>query len=772
MKKEKVTSLALALLILGGSAMPAINSFNSYASEVDSEITEDINDANPDDINEENPDDKKDEGKDDETPENNEDDKKKEEENDGENGDGNEEDNENKDSDKENEDDSSDEENKDLPKFLGYDVLPDDLKEVTGKNGSVLKEAISESKEEEVSDWELISSDKKKDTKSNSLTANVKESAYYKPIDFLAEFDCSAFAGSDFATYINAFKDVMDKQDPQTNVWVSSIDSSAYGTGHELIGPMNPEQAKQILEVMSTTGNWMNTAMQQKADELGVHWENPNNRNLVDYYNESGVDKKDQACLIIMAESKSQADVGHMTSWAGIGDKGHLFIPVDISDGSSGVLSQFSSHENYLHLPNPDGSFAQAVADQVESTLERNVDVSELKVHMEADSGVTIEEAKLVLPDGKEVDLPIEDNKVDYQVTPESGGDVTVKYTISGETDLGDTKGIKAEIIMDGEVASSASDTLIPGLDETKQRVTKKYIPYKVKYIADDSLKQGEFKVENEGVLGFSEITEQIDYKDGSELSESLRTVDTKTTDPVDAVIRVGIKIDESDVDIKVVPNKESIKDEGEEVEFTVTITNTGESKLEKVSVENSFTVGLNGEEGSDNYTAQALEKDVLEKGESISYKVKYSLQSSDLEKDLVTNKARVKGIGDGEREVADEDFAQSKILYEAPVVPKPKPEPKPVVIEQEGDKQVIIVNKDKKDDINIDNSDKEEISNDIKRSKNEENCETPAKAEKGEKLEKPMQDTGVANATSDASGMFAVVSGLLLGLSKFFKRK
>lgn len=762
MKKEKITSLALALLILGGSAMPAVNSFNSYASGTDSEITEDINEENSDDEN------KKDKNKDnngennEENPENDEDDKKEEEENDGEN-------------DKEADDKGSeDEENKDLPKFLGYDVLPDDLKEATGENGSVLKEAISESKEDEVSSWELISSDKKKDTKSNSLTANVKESAYYKPIDFLAEFDCSAFAGSDFATYINAFKDVMDKQDSQTNVWVSSIDSSAYDRGHEVIGPMNPEQAKQILEVMSTTGNWMNRSMQQKADELGVHWEDPKHRNLVDYYNESGVDKKDQACLIIMAESKSQADEAHMNSWAGIGDKGHLFIPVDISDGSSGVLSQFSSHENYLHLPNPDGSFAQAVADQVESTLERNVDVSELKVHMEADSGVTIEEAKLVLPDGSEVDLPIEDNKVDYQITPESGGDVTVKYTISGETDLGDTKGIKAEIIMDGEVASSASDTLIPGLDETKQRVTKKYIPYKVKYIADDSLKQGEFEVENEGVLGFSEITEQIDYKDGSELSESLRTVDTQITDPVDAVIRVGTKIDESDINIKVVPNKESIKDEGEEVEFTVTITNTGESKLEKVEVENSLTVGLNGEEDTDNYTAQALEKDVLEKGESISYKVKYSLQSSDLEKDLITNKARVKGIGEGEREVADEDFAQSKILYEAPVVPKPqpKPEPKPVVIEQEGDKQVIIVNKDKKDDINIDNSDKEEITNDIKKTKtvkNDEDCETPAKAEK---LEKPMQNTGVANATNDASGMFAVISGLLLGLSKFFKRK
>lgn len=745
MKKEKITSLALALLILGGSAMPAINSFNSYASEVDSEVTEDIKDVNPDDINEENSDDKKDEGKDDETPENNEDDKKKEEENDGENGDGGEDNN---------------EENKDLPKFLGYDVLPDDLKKATGENGSILKEAISESKEDEVSDWELISSDKKKDTKSNSLTANVKESAYYKPIDFLAEFDCSAFAGSDFATYINAFKGVMDKQDPQTNVWVSSIDSSAYESGHELIGPMNPEQAKQILEVMSTTGNWMNTAMQQKADELGVHWEDPKHRNLVDYYNESGVDKKEQACLIVMAESKSQADEAHMNSWAGIGDKGHLFLPVDISDGTSGVLSQFSSHENYLHLPNPDGSFAQAVADKVESTLERNVDVSELKVHMEADSGVTIEEAKLVLPDGSEVDLPIEDNKVDYQVTPESGGDVTVKYTISGETDLGDIKGIKAEIIMDGEVASSASDTLIPGLDETKQRITKKYIPYKIKYIADDSLKQGEFKVENEGVLGFSEITEQIDYKDGSELSESLRTVDTKTTDPVDAVIRVGTKIDESDIDIKVVPNKESIKDEGEEVEFTVTITNTGESKLEKVSVENSLTVGLNGEEGADNYTAQAIEKDVLEKGESISYKVKYSLQSSDLEKDLITNKARVKGIGEGEREVTDEDFAQSKILYEAPVKPQPKPEPKSVVIEQEGDKQVIIVNKDKKDNINIDNSDIKQVSNE----------KTPVRVEKP--LEKPMQDTGVANATSDASGMFAVISGLFVGFFEFFKRK
>lgn len=751
MKKEKVTSLALALLILGGSAMPAVNSFKSYASNADSEITEDIN--------EENPDDKKDEGKDEENSENNEDDKKEEEENDGEN----------------DKDSSEDEESKDLPKFLGYDVLPDDLKKATGENGSILKEAISDSKEDEVSSWELISSDKKKDTKSNSLTANVKESAYYKPIDFLAEFDCSAFAGSDFATYINAFKGVMDKQDPQTNVWVSSIDSSAYDVGHEVIGPMNPEQAKQILEVMSTTGNWMNRSMQQKADELGVHWEDPKHRNLVDYYNQSGVDKKDQACLIVMAESKNQADEAHMVSWSGIGDKGHLFIPVDISDGSSGVLSQFSSHENYLHLPNPDGSFAQAVADKVESTLERNVDVSELKVHMEADSGVTIDEAKLVLPDGKEVELPIEGNKVDYKITPESGGDVTVKYTISGETDLGDTKGIKAEIIMDGEVASSASDTLIPGLDETKQRITKKYIPYKVKYIADDSLKQGEFEVENEGVLGFSEITEQIDYKDGSELSESLRTVDTQTTDPVDAVIRVGTKIDESDIDIKVVPNKESIKDEGEEVEFTVTITNTGESKLEKVSVENSLTVGLNGEKGSDNYTAQALEKDVLEKGESISYKVKYSLQSSDLEKDLITNKARVKGIGEGEREVADEDFAQSKILYEAPVVPKPqpKPEPKPVVIEQEGDKQVIIVNKDKKDDINIDNSDKEEISNDVKRDKKvvkDETCETPAKAEKP--LEKPMQNTGVANATNDASGMFVVISGLFVGLFEFFKRK
>lgn len=148
--------------------------------------------------------------------------------------------------------------------------------------------------------------------------------------------------------------------------------------------------------------------------------------------------------------------------------------------------------------------------------------------------------------------------------------------------------------------------------------------------------------------------------------------------------------------------------------------------------------------------------------------------------KDGVDNEESIKEISNEIVKDPVDEVIHVGTYVEPEVKPEPKPEPEPTptpdptIITQGGDEQVIIVNKDKFDKIDINNSDTEEIINNLCKKTEEideklkkveeQRCGEESKKEEIKKpLEKPMQDTGVFNAVSDVSvAKFGIMS--LLG--------
>lgn len=149
-----------------------------------------------------------------------------------------------------------------------------------------------------------------------------------------------------------------------------------------------------------------------------------------------------------------------------------------------------------------------------------------------------------------------------------------------------------------------------------------------------------------------------------------------------------------------------------------------------------------------------------LKAGEKKTVTYKHVVTENDLNQGFVKMSLAASGIDQEGLIVAD--MAEVKVK----VVKEEKEQPS---ITQEGDKQTIIVNKNKKDKININNSDKTIVKD------GDADCEkTPDCPEKMEKpkLEKPMQKTGVANTLMNADILeFLNVLGLA-GMASYSAKK
>ena len=149
-----------------------------------------------------------------------------------------------------------------------------------------------------------------------------------------------------------------------------------------------------------------------------------------------------------------------------------------------------------------------------------------------------------------------------------------------------------------------------------------------------------------------------------------------------------------------------------------------------------------------------------LKAGEKKTVTYKHVVTENDLNQGFVKMSLAASGIDQEGLIVAD--MAEVKVK----AVKEEKEQPS---ITQEGDKQTIIVNKNKKDKININNSDKTIVKD------GDADCEkTPDCPEKMEKpkLEKPMQKTGVANTLMNANILeFLNVLGLA-GMASYSAKK
>lgn len=203
--------------------------------------------------------------------------------------------------------------------------------------------------------------------------------------------------------------------------------------------------------------------------------------------------------------------------------------------------------------------------------------------------------------------------------------------------------------------------------------------------------------------------------------------------------------------------DKTEIKDQGEVINYVVTVTNNSDNDIKDIKLVDELTIGSRKE--NLNVSAPRTE---LKSGESMDVKYSYTVKEADLTGSEIKNNVKLTAVDVLGENVADSDSTSVAINY----VPE-KPEVPPV-IRQDGDEQVIIVNKDKSDKINIDNSDKETITNNISRTKEE--CKEKKSMEKP--LDKPMQETGVSNAVGSVNGLYAFGALAAVSVGAFIHQK
>ena len=117
--------------------------------------------------------------------------------------------------------------------------------------------------------------------------------------------------------------------------------------------------------------------------------------------------------------------------------------------------------------------------------------------------------------------------------------------------------------------------------------------------------------------------------------------------------------------------NKSVVHEEGEEIEYVVTITNDGETDLEITSIDDSL-VDLE------------LEDKVLLKGENKEIKYTYTVSKEDLNKDSIDNTIEVVAIDDNNIEVSDKDSISVNVDKK-----EEKQTPAPIVVEPKNDKVI-----------------------------------------------------------------------------------
>lgn len=212
--------------------------------------------------------------------------------------------------------------------------------------------------------------------------------------------------------------------------------------------------------------------------------------------------------------------------------------------------------------------------------------------------------------------------------------------------------------------------------------------------------------------------------------------------------------------------DKTEVKDQGEVINYVITVTNNSDNDIKDIKLVDELSIGSRKE--NLNVSAPKTE---LKSGESMDVKYSYTVKEVDLTGSEIKNNVKLTAVDVLGENVSDNDSTTVAINY-VPVEPKAPP-----VIRQDGDEQVIIVNKDKSDKINIDNSDKETITNNIVRTKEEikEECEeVKACDEKAmeKPLDKPMQNTGVSNVISSANGLYAIGALVAVGVGTFIYQK
>lgn len=149
-----------------------------------------------------------------------------------------------------------------------------------------------------------------------------------------------------------------------------------------------------------------------------------------------------------------------------------------------------------------------------------------------------------------------------------------------------------------------------PGIDDqTLTSTTTNPVPFNTKFVADDTLAAGEQVVDKQGVNGVDTITSTQEIKDGKPVGEP--TISTeRTTEPQDAVIRVGTKTTGE--------NTETVESEipfGVKVEFdpempagTSETVTEGKPGKKTVTIERDIT---NSTPGEPNITEEVVEEPV-----------------------------------------------------------------------------------------------------------------------------------------------------------------
>lgn len=212
--------------------------------------------------------------------------------------------------------------------------------------------------------------------------------------------------------------------------------------------------------------------------------------------------------------------------------------------------------------------------------------------------------------------------------------------------------------------------------------------------------------------------------------------------------------------------DKTEVKDQGEVINYVVTVTNNSDNDIKDIKLVDELSIGSRKE--NLNVSAPKTE---LKSGESMDVKYSYTVKQADLTGSEIKNNVKLTAVDVLGENVSDNDSTTVAINY-VPVEPEAPP-----VIKQDGDEQVIIVNKDKSDKINIDNSDKETITNNIVRTKEEtkEECEEVKSCDEKpmeKPLDKPMQNTGVSNVISSANGLYAIGALVAAGVGTFIHQK
>ena len=440
------------------------------------------------------------------------------------------------------------------------------------------------------------------ETKNGELVfqANGKDVTTTKPVDLLLVVDSSGSVDVDkMYNFVHISRGLINSLTEDSNVMLAAYTentSDSYATNvtrmltkAEALGVFDSviNSKKDDVELYKQTVVW-DAAKDYQAAQQGLPFEDAFEKGLNPKHTHSILQVTDGWYGVETIDTS-------FVNWATTNAK--TFMSVILGGGSNSrsyTEMVKAGHSNIYNiadaarvdLPKVTG----AVVQQFKSTATERIN-SKALVKVEPEQGITLKEAKLVAPDGKEETLPIQGNKVNINKELVQDGTWTVRVKADGlvheNRKVVTTVNIANKEVGKSEILFEGCKDDVKGTDEERTKVN---IDFKTKYVDDANLMTGTEKVVTDGVIGIKEIIKTWNTINGKRVGEP-KIVENMLQGVIDKVIARGTKgFDRELIKQKIPFDTKYIDDEKLESGKTKVVTEgvEGEKEITKVYVTQS----------------------------------------------------------------------------------------------------------------------------------------------------------------------------------------